>query len=117
MGDMFNRQTLQLPMLVYTASPFVGPTVGPLIGGFINQYTDFRWTFYVLLIWSGANLAMIVFFVPETYHPVLLKRKAQKLRKETEDERWYAPIEKMDKSIPKTIALSCKRPFQLLFLG
>lgn len=67
-GDMFNRETLQLPMLIYTGSPFIGPSIGPLIGGFINQYTNWRWTYYVLLIWSAANLAMIALFVPETYH-------------------------------------------------
>lgn len=29
-GDMFDRQELALPMMLYTASPFVGPEVGPL---------------------------------------------------------------------------------------
>ncbi|TVY20810.1 Efflux pump atB [Lachnellula arida] len=115
-GDMFNREQLQLPMLIYTASPFVGPSIGPLFGGFINQYSTWRWTFYMLLIWSGANLGLIGLLVPETYHPVLLRNKAQKMRKETGDERWKAPMEKMDKSIPKTIAHSLKRPFQLLVL-
>ena len=33
--------------------------------------------------------------------PVLLRREAAKLRKETREERWYAPIEKMDRSIPQ----------------
>ncbi|KAG9233193.1 major facilitator superfamily domain-containing protein [Amylocarpus encephaloides] len=113
-GDMFNREQLQLPMLIYTGSPFVGPSIGPLIGGFINQYTNWRWTYYVLLIWSGANLAMITFLVPETYHPVLLRTKARRIRKETGDERWKAPLEKTDKSIRKTIGLSLLRPFQLL---
>jgi multidrug resistance protein len=115
-GDMFNREQLQLPMLIYTASPFVGPSIGPLFGGFINQYTTWRWTFYMLLIWSGVNLGFIALLVPETYHPVLLRNKAQKIRKETGDERWRAPMEKMDKSIPKTIANSLLRPFQLLVL-
>lgn len=115
-GDMFNRETLQLPMLIYTGSPFIGPSIGPLIGGFINQYANWRWTFYVLLIWSGANLGMIALFVPETYHPVLLRNKARKLRKETGDERWKASMEKTNKSIPKTIGYSLLRPFQLLFL-
>jgi len=115
-GDMFNREQLQLPMLIYTASPFVGPSLGPLIGGFINQYTSWRWTFYVLLIWSGANLGMIMLFVPETYHPILLRNKARKLRKETGDERWKSTMDRNTKSIPKTIGLSLQRPFQLLFL-
>ena len=115
-GDMFNREQLQFPMLIYTASPFIGPSIGPLIGGFINQYTTWRWTFYVLLIWAGINLGMIALFVPETYHPVLLRNKARKLRKETGDEQWKAPMEKTNKSIPRTIAYSLLRPFQLLLL-
>jgi hypothetical protein len=37
----------------------------------IEAYTTRRrWTFYVLLIWTGGMLASIIFFVPETYHPV-----------------------------------------------
>lgn len=61
-------------------------------------------------------LALLTVFVPETYHPILLRRKAQNLRKETGDERWKAPIEKSDKSISKTVLLSLYRPMQLLFL-
>lgn len=114
-GDLFVRSQLSLPMIVYTASPFIGPEIGPIMGGFINQYTDWRWTFYVLLIWSGVQLALIILFVPETYHPVLLRRKAVKLRKETGNDAWHAPIEIMNKSVVKTVAWSCVRPFQLLF--
>lgn len=115
-GDLFNREQLQAPMMIYTASPFIGPSLGPLIGGFINQYINWRWTFYVLLIWSGGMLASIVMFVPETYHPIMLKKKAQKMRKDTGEERWKAPLEKSTKSIPRTILNSLYRPFQLLLL-
>jgi multidrug resistance protein len=94
-GDLFNREQLQAPMMIFTAAPFIGPSVGPLLGGFINQNTSWRWTFYVLIIWTAAMLASIICFVPETYHPVLLRNKARKLRKETGDERWKAPLEKV----------------------
>lgn len=113
-GDLFNKQDLSFPMLVYTASPFLGPAIGPIIAGFINQYTLWRWSFYVLIIWAGVQWMGIVFLVPETYHPVLLKRKARKLRKDTDNPAWYAPAEKMDKSIIRTVLWSCIRPFQLL---
>lgn len=70
-GDMFAQHELQAPMMIYTASPFIGPGLGPVIGGFINYYLDWRWSFYFLLIWSGLMLAAIVFLIPETYHPVV----------------------------------------------
>lgn len=99
-----------LPALWLTLS------LGPLIGGFINANTTWRWTFYFLLIWAGAMLMLIIILVPETYHPIILRQKAERLRKETGDERWRAPIEKSDKSISKTIVMSLYRPMQLLFL-
>ncbi len=61
-------------------------------------------------------LGLVVVLVPETYHPVLLRHKAIKLRKETGDERWKAPIEIMQRSILQTILRSCYRPFLLLTL-
>ncbi|KAF2493973.1 MFS general substrate transporter, partial [Lophium mytilinum] len=116
MGDLFARDQLQKPMMVYTITPFLGPELGPIVGGFINYNVNWRWSFWVLLIWAGFQWAAMTFLVPETYHPVLLRKEARRLRKETGDERWYAPIEKMDRSIPHTIMRSCYRPFMLLLL-
>lgn len=113
-GDLFNRGQLQAPMVVFTATGFVGPSIGPVVGGFINQYTSWRWTFYVLIIWSAIDLAMLGLLVPETYHPILLRNKARKLRSDTGNNRWIAPIEKMKRSIPRTIVMATRRPFELL---
>lgn len=44
-------------------------------------------------MFAGACLALIVFTLPETYAPVILKGIAEQKRKETGDDRWYAPIE------------------------
>lgn len=33
-----------------------------------------RWTFYVLLIWTGVLLISMIFLVPETYHPVYVMK-------------------------------------------
>lgn len=113
-GDLFSREKMQGPMAFFSVAPFIGPSIGPLIGGFINSYVSWRWTHYVLIIWSFCLLLALFFFVPETYHPVLLRNKARRIRKETGDDRWHAPIEKMTKSIIGTIGNALKRPFQLL---
>ncbi|KAI1348594.1 major facilitator superfamily domain-containing protein [Xylaria sp. FL0043] len=115
-SDVFTRDHIQSPMTIISISPFIGPSLGPLLGGFINYYTNWRWTYYVLIIWAFALLVLLFFFAPETYHPIKLREKARKLRKETGDERWKAPMEKSTKSIPRTIGLSLLRPFQLLTL-
>lgn len=46
----------------------------------------------------------------------LLRRKAQKFRKETGDDRWKAPIEKMQRSVAETVLRSMYRPLLLLAL-
>ncbi|KAL8820754.1 MAG: hypothetical protein Q9191_007452, partial [Dirinaria sp. TL-2023a] len=115
-GDMFSHHELQAPMMIFTASPFIGPPIGPLIGDFVNQYASWRWSYYLLLIWAAIMLALIIFFIPETYHPVVLRRKAFQIRRETGDERWHGPIEKMHRSITQTVIRSCYRPFMLLTL-
>ena len=61
-------------------------------------------------------LAGTVISVPETYHPVLLRNKARRLRKETGNDQWHAPIERLDRSILQTIVRSIYRPFLLLIL-
>jgi hypothetical protein len=46
--------------------------------------------------------------------PVILRKKAQKKRKDTGDERWKASIEKSTKSMARTVGYSLMRPFQIL---
>ena len=36
--DLFEPSQIAFPMMIYTASPFLGPAVGPILGGFINQF-------------------------------------------------------------------------------
>ncbi|PYH40716.1 MFS transporter [Aspergillus saccharolyticus JOP 1030-1] len=115
-GDMYTKDQLHFPMLVYTASPFTGSSFGPMVGGLINSFASWRWSFYTLLIWSSIQCLLVLCFVPETYHPVLLRRKARRLRKETGEERWQAPIERLDRSILMTVIRSLYRPFMLLLL-
>lgn len=66
-GDLFTKEELQYPMAIFSLSPFIGPCIGPILGGFINYNVNWRWTYYVLLIWGGVLLAAIIFLVPETY--------------------------------------------------
>ncbi|KAM0755473.1 MFS general substrate transporter, partial [Meredithblackwellia eburnea MCA 4105] len=112
-ADVFAPHSIGLPMAVYTASPFLGPVAGPVISGFINQHLHWRWTWWVLAIWIFVEFIALVLFVPETYLPALLVKRAKKLRKAGRaDVR--APLELAQKSIPLVILVSCARPFEIL---
>ncbi|GJE92265.1 MFS general substrate transporter [Phanerochaete sordida] len=115
-SDLFENDKVATPMAVYTVSPFIGPAAGPLISGFINQNANWRWTYRTLVIWIFVELAFIVLLVPETYVPAILKRKAQILRKTTGDNRYWAPLEKRERSLLHSVAMSCYVPFKLMAL-
>ncbi|KAL4256932.1 MFS transporter superfamily protein [Pleurotus pulmonarius] len=113
-SDLFPHNKVANPMAVYTLSPFIGPVLGPLIGGFVNQNLYWRWTYRIILVWVFFQCLAIFLFVPETYTPVLIKQKAERLREVTGDPKYFAPLEKQGKSIFQAIAQSCYKPFELL---
>ncbi|BGP36464.1 hypothetical protein JCM10449v2_000365 [Rhodotorula kratochvilovae] len=130
-ADVFRPHEVGAPMGLYTAGPFLGyvvcplwsqfqlrshrraPVVGPIISGFINQHLDWRWTWYILIMWAGAEFIALVVFVPETYLPAVLQKKAVKLRKAGRTDV-RAPIEVDTRSISRVILMSCSRPFEIL---
>ncbi|KOC10229.1 bicyclomycin resistance protein [Aspergillus flavus AF70] len=81
-GDVFSRNQIQAPMALVSSVPFIGPSLGPVLGGFINSHLDWRWTYYIMIIWSAVLLVCMIFFAPETYHPIILRAKAKALRQE-----------------------------------
>lgn len=76
---------------------------------------SWRWIFWVLTMFAGVCAALIFFTVPETYIPYLLVKRAQKLRKETGDERWWAPMEKKKVAFAKRAEEIVARPFKIFF--
>ncbi|KAF8583523.1 MFS general substrate transporter [Ramaria rubella] len=111
-SDLFDNASVATPMAVYTTSPFLGPAVGPAFAGFVHA--NWRWTYYVILMWSFCEVLALVLFVPETYTPTILQRKARRLRKVTGDDEIYAPLDRNTKGVFQTIAFSCCRPFEIM---
>lgn len=62
---------------------------GPIIGGFVTQYLGWRWTDWIVMMMTGLALVFSC-IMKETYTPVLLQRKAARIRKETDDPRWWS---------------------------
>jgi MFS family permease len=54
-----------------------------MIGGFLGMKAGWRWVQILLAIASGVVWAMIAISVPETYAPVLLRKRAQRLSRTT----------------------------------
>ncbi len=87
-GDIINDKYRATAFSIWSIGPMNGPVFGPLLGGFVTQYKGWRWANWVIMIGGGAALGMMI-IIKETYAPALLQRKAKKLRKETDDERYW----------------------------
>jgi len=82
-ADMFRQEKRGAAMAVWAMGPLLGPVIGPVAGGYLSGSLGWRWVFWILAIAEGAVGIFIPIVTRESYAPVLLARKAKKLRKET----------------------------------
>ncbi|RFU78856.1 bicyclomycin resistance [Trichoderma arundinaceum] len=75
-----NWPSLLVFRLISGSSTF-GPLFSPIISGFATPTIGWRWSFWISLIVAGIS-AIFAIFLPETFSPILLARRAKKLRAE-----------------------------------
>ncbi|KAL3431986.1 major facilitator superfamily domain-containing protein [Aspergillus tetrazonus] len=117
MADFWDPVDRAIAIALFSAATFVGPVLGPIVGGFLtDSYLGWRWTAWITLIASGSFGAIAWFVVPETYHPVLLQRRAAKLRKETGNQDLYAFLDHHRPTFGDIVRKYLFRPVQMLML-
>lgn len=113
-ADVWEIENRGAPMAIFSGTIFLGPCIGPMIGGWIGQRAGWRWLYWVLFIFVGCSF-IFTLFMPETLAPVLLRRKAAKLRKDTGDDK-YRTLEELEKKpFAQTIKIALIRPFIMIF--
>ena len=65
------------------------------------------------MILSGAALPLVLFFMPETFSPILLKWKAEHLRRVTGDERYKAELDDQD-TLLKRFGVQWRRSLHMI---
>ncbi|GAA6050966.1 hypothetical protein NBRC10513_000880 [Rhodotorula toruloides] len=92
-GDIWHAKERGTAMSFYSVATFAGPALGPIIGSFAAYRLSWHWAFIIPCLFSAALCIAVLFFLPETYPPVLISRLACQLRKETGDERIRSALE------------------------
>lgn len=98
-------------MSMWSMAPMNGPATGPIIGGFVFQHLGWRWCNWIVLIMTGVFL-LAMLTVKETYAPNILRAKVARLRKETDDPRWWCRYDNR-MSTTQVLKTSLGRPFAL----
>lgn len=113
-ADIWDMEDRGMAIAFFAAAPYGGPVFGPIVNGWINVATGrLELFFWVNLAFAGAML-IIMGLIPETYAPVILKRRAKQLRKETGDSRYKTEQEKTKLTFSEIARTSLIRPITMI---
>ncbi|KIW67835.1 hypothetical protein PV04_07059 [Phialophora macrospora] len=115
-ADCFQARERGLAMSIFALAPSMGPTLGPFCAGFLSETQGWRWVMGLLAIFGGVMWILGAIFVPETYGPVILRKRVAKLSAMTG--KVYvldADKEKGAPSIRTLLPTALIRPWILLF--
>ncbi|RPD64471.1 MFS general substrate transporter [Lentinus tigrinus ALCF2SS1-7] len=116
-ADIWAPSDRGLPMSVFAIMIMAGPGIGCVAAGSIEQnpHLEWRWIQWIHVIFYGTFLLTFPFIMRETRPGVLLKRKAERLRKKTGNTHYRARVEDQYPGLSTLIYVSCTRALYLLF--
>lgn len=111
--DMHN-DTRGLALSFFSFCPYSGPVISLIVNGFIATDTERM----DLIIWVNMAFAgvmwIMVSLMPETYAPVILKRRAKKLRNETGNDKIMTEQEATPLSFKEMVNECLIRPLKFV---
>lgn len=95
------------------------PYSGPVLGGVVNGFISVDSKRYDLMVWVNMAFAgamwIAMAFIPETYGPAILHRRAKKMRKETGNPKIMTEQEATPLSFRELVENNLYRPIKFIF--
>lgn len=114
LSDLFVPEERGKAISIYSLAPLLGPAIGPIAGGFVTENTTWRWVFYATTIADGLIAISGLFFLQETYPPIVLQRKKRKLIKETGNNDLHTEWDDPNWTLSPALKTALSRPFKFL---
>lgn len=112
---MYDDKSRGLAVVLYSVAVIGGPTAGPLVGAAItNSYLGWRFTEYITSFLIFFMFALDTLFLPETYAPILLQRKANHLRHITGNWALHAKLDEKELTVREIVQKNLVRPLSML---
>ncbi|KEF52719.1 uncharacterized protein A1O9_11136 [Exophiala aquamarina CBS 119918] len=116
-ADIFPASERGLAMSLFALAPSFGPCASPWIAGFLSESEGWRWVMGLLTIFSGVLWILGTLLVPETYAPVILRKRVAMLKQKTGKEYiLQGDKEKGTPALSSVLATAMVRPWILLFM-
>ncbi|CAK5282450.1 unnamed protein product [Mycena citricolor] len=112
-SDIWDNNERGLAIAFFAAAPYGGPVLGPIVGGFVGQSIGWRWIMWVNMIFAGVVLLFCA-TIPETFAPVLLRKRAAAYRAQTGRDDIVTEQELFKKSFAHMLIDTLIRPFQMI---
>ncbi|KAB8073301.1 major facilitator superfamily domain-containing protein [Aspergillus leporis] len=114
-SDIYDNRTRGVAIAIFSSTVFLGPLLAPFIGGFINMsYLGWRYTAYIPAFMGFFAFLLNMFFLRESYPPVILIGKAAELRRRTKNWGIHAKQEEIEVDLRDLIVNNFSRPLRLL---
>jgi len=113
-ADVWNIQERGTAIAYFAAAPYCGPVIGPIVCGWINVGSGRLDLFFWTNMAFAGVIMIIVGLIPETYAPVILKRRAARLRKETGDPNIITEQEEVKLTLGEIVRTSLIRPITMI---
>lgn len=110
-----HTDTRGLAIAYFSFCPYSGPVLGGIVNGFVSVHTER----YDIMVWLNMAFAgvmcILLLLIPETYAPVILKKRAIKLRKETGNPKIMTEQEATPMTFAELLNENLFRPIKFLF--
>lgn len=115
-ADMYNDQTRGLALTIFSMNVLIAPLLAPFVGGFITaSHLGWRWTGWLAAILGFVAFGLDLFFLDETYAPVILVNKAAEIRRQTQNWAVHAKQDEIQVDWRELMSKNFARPLHMLF--
>ena len=115
LSDLYTNVHRGLAISVYALTVFGGPLLAPIVGGFVSLTIGWRWTLYITAIMGFLDAVLFLIWLEETYHSIILAKKARVIRHQTGNWGVHAKYEKMELDFQEIWRKYFTRPVRMLF--
>lgn len=115
LADMFRPAVRGISLVFYALLVVAGTSIGVIITSLLTQGSDtaWRWGCWFIVMLEGVIFIIDALFLSESYVPVLLARRAKKLRITTRNWAYHAKLDEWELDIREFFTMHVLRPLAM----